>query len=511
MKKTFLFIVLWIFVLTLWIVSHGSSALALTIQKQCAGQCNPEEELYCGVCTGVLSNDKTSGKMEVYICKFAPPGAGWHWFQATTDEYNKPRNPTEFNVACAPYKISSITGAGNCRDIQVKGYYVPNNVYSNTIYDSEDLTSKLQISFSVNKAYENHTFNITHHTENGNSYTFPQDYVNKTHYLNKRDGVTTLEIDRNMPNAYTPVFEKGDHQITVKREGNPFNNDTFCKFSYTVLHKPYQYFPQYAFNKCSLTVSSELDLDSNMFTPKTPIIVIGRDIPYKLNLNKVDSESDLSNKKAIYGLKVINSINSSESFLDIKNNDAFILESTGVKDNLGSFEVESSQTFDEGTYTIKLGYRDSDNSFQPTDCTGTFTINESGGNSQPTALTAPEIRKICDNVPQDKYTDCSNCVTGVTYDGTVGAYTALGCLPTDPVKFLSEYILVTGLGLAGVIGFLLMLWGAFNIIISQGDPQKISQGREIIVSAGVGLLLIIFSIVILRFIGVDILHIPGFG
>jgi hypothetical protein len=115
-----------------------------------------------------------------------------------------------------------------------------------------------------------------------------------------------------------------------------------------------------------------------------------------------------------------------------------------------------------------------------------------------------------ENNPNSERGACTDCITGKKFDGATGAYTAIGCIPTDLSTFFSQYFFVAGLGFAGGIAFLLMLWGGFTIVISQGDPQKIQQGREIIVSAGVGLLFIIFSIVILKFIGADILKIPGF-
>ena len=46
---------------------------------------------------------------------------------------------------------------------------------------------------------------------------------------------------------------------------------------------------------------------------------------------------------------------------------------------------------------------------------------------------------------------------------------------------------------------------------SQGDPKRASEARELITSAVLGLVFIIFSVTLLQFIGVTVLHIPGFG
>ena len=67
------------------------------------------------------------------------------------------------------------------------------------------------------------------------------------------------------------------------------------------------------------------------------------------------------------------------------------------------------------------------------------------------------------------------------------------------------------MGIGGLIAFLLMVFGGLQIIFSGGNPERVKAGKEIITAAIGGLLLIIFSVFILRIIGYDILAIPGFG
>ena len=87
--------------------------------------------------------------------------------------------------------------------------------------------------------------------------------------------------------------------------------------------------------------------------------------------------------------------------------------------------------------------------------------------------------------------------------------TAIGCIDTiHPEAFITQ-ILGLAVGIGGGIAFLLMLFGTFQIMSSGGDPKGIQGGKETITSALAGLLLIIFSVFLLRFIGVDILGIPG--
>jgi len=67
------------------------------------------------------------------------------------------------------------------------------------------------------------------------------------------------------------------------------------------------------------------------------------------------------------------------------------------------------------------------------------------------------------------------------------------------------------LGLSGGVVLLSILAGAFMLITSAGEPKQVQEAQEMITAAIIGLLFIIFSILILQFVGVSILHIPGFG
>ena len=96
------------------------------------------------------------------------------------------------------------------------------------------------------------------------------------------------------------------------------------------------------------------------------------------------------------------------------------------------------------------------------------------------------------------------------FPGCMGIETGLGPIPTDPeclVKWVLKYAILMG----GGIAFLLSVFGGVSIILAGGNPEKINAGKEIIGSALTGLLFIIFSVFLLRFIGYDILQLPGFG
>lgn len=100
-----------------------------------------------------------------------------------------------------------------------------------------------------------------------------------------------------------------------------------------------------------------------------------------------------------------------------------------------------------------------------------------------------------------KCTDCANLN---------GVWTALGCIYTDSTNIIQTLIKI-GLLIGGGITLLIILAGSFILTISQGDPKKTSEAKEMITSAIIGLIFIIFSVSILQLIGVEILQIPQFG
>lgn len=78
--------------------------------------------------------------------------------------------------------------------------------------------------------------------------------------------------------------------------------------------------------------------------------------------------------------------------------------------------------------------------------------------------------------------------------------TALGNIPTNPTAFVGK-VLTIAIGLAGGIALIIMVWGSIKVLTSGGEPKKMGEGREMIVAAISGLLFLILSVLILRFIG----------
>ena len=92
-------------------------------------------------------------------------------------------------------------------------------------------------------------------------------------------------------------------------------------------------------------------------------------------------------------------------------------------------------------------------------------------------------------------------------NGQTGINTAIGCIPiTDSNAFIG-FILRWAIGVGGGIAFLFIVYSAFMIMTSQGNPERLKAGQELLTSAIAGLIMLIFSVFILNIIGVNILGI----
>ncbi|MFA6532714.1 MAG: hypothetical protein WCT22_01815 [Patescibacteria group bacterium] len=100
---------------------------------------------------------------------------------------------------------------------------------------------------------------------------------------------------------------------------------------------------------------------------------------------------------------------------------------------------------------------------------------------------------------------CLNCANGG------GVWSGLGCVKTDFKSFIEETVFGFGVGLAGGLSLLCIIYAAFMMQSSEGNPEKLKKAQEMITSCIIGLMLIIFSVFILKLIGVNILKIPGFS
>lgn len=123
----------------------------------------------------------------------------------------------------------------------------------------------------------------------------------------------------------------------------------------------------------------------------------------------------------------------------------------------------------------------------------------------PTPGALSSLISFCKQIQSNsEQTLCSQCVTNG------GVWTSIGCVYSDLRRFITDVLLGFGISFAGLIAILCIIYSAFQIQTSQGDPEKIKKAQQLLTSCITGLILIIFSIFILRLIGVNILKIPFF-
>ncbi|OGG00551.1 hypothetical protein A3D78_03730 [Candidatus Gottesmanbacteria bacterium RIFCSPHIGHO2_02_FULL_39_14] len=129
---------------------------------------------------------------------------------------------------------------------------------------------------------------------------------------------------------------------------------------------------------------------------------------------------------------------------------------------------------------------------------------------EPTCDLCGWCNRLTNPKPPD-WTQCNLCLYDSSGNEITGNYyTVLGCISTKPEKYV-QFILSIVFGAAGGIAFMAVLWGSATVLTSAGNPEKIQAGKDLITSSILGILIIVFSVFLLRVIGFDILKIPGFG
>lgn len=121
--------------------------------------------------------------------------------------------------------------------------------------------------------------------------------------------------------------------------------------------------------------------------------------------------------------------------------------------------------------------------------------------------------ELCKQIPESEsaaIAACEACAEVDDVSGAAGVWTALGCIKTAPTEMIATIMRIL-MGISGGVALLMMLAAGFMFSTSEGDPKKVSEARELMTSAVIGILFVIFSVTILQFIGVTLLRIPGFG
>lgn len=179
----------------------------------------------------------------------------------------------------------------------------------------------------------------------------------------------------------------------------------------------------------------------------------------------------------------------------------------------GSFNLTDVR---EGEYFVSYEKHDAIKDEVNSRCSASFLVLGAGqtpipnwGNQGQTQTCTKCGRCPGKSDPPD-YQKCLDCFDkGTDPNYGPGSWSALGCIPTSPDKFI-QWLLEKAINIVGGIAFLLILFGSFRVATSSGNPEALNEGKDIIFAALAGLLFIVFSVVLLKIIGADILQIPGF-
>lgn len=106
-------------------------------------------------------------------------------------------------------------------------------------------------------------------------------------------------------------------------------------------------------------------------------------------------------------------------------------------------------------------------------------------------------------IPPD-YDECMTCQGQLDKKWTV-----FGCVDASEGGFVQNLLQII-LGIAGGVSFLALLYGGAILLGSKGNSEQIQQGKSILIGAVSGLILVLFSIFILQFLGITIFNLPGF-
>ena len=147
-------------------------------------------------------------------------------------------------------------------------------------------------------------------------------------------------------------------------------------------------------------------------------------------------------------------------------------------------------------------------------CTDTTRVCGAKGGCAPWERCTNKVCKpdpLC--VPRGKRIFCTKdkLVTSfVDSEQTPYVYTAIGCVDYQTTLFVST-TLQWSLGIGGAFTFLVIIWGAFIIITNGHDPKKIQAGWEMIIAAISGTIMIIFSVLLVNYLGDQILNLGPIG
>ena len=90
------------------------------------------------------------------------------------------------------------------------------------------------------------------------------------------------------------------------------------------------------------------------------------------------------------------------------------------------------------------------------------------------------------------------------------SWTPVGCVANQQNTFVQKFLGI-GVQMGGGIAMLVIMYGAFLMMTSRGDYEKLATGKGLVVKSIGALLILVFAIFLLQFVGLNILGLPSFG
>lgn len=305
--------------------------------------------------------------------------------------------------------------------------------------------------------------------QNGYSVWWDKDPNWTRHDIKTGDINGTLYEFQLGPGSKSDRFSKiGEHTVCMAVGNYGLNDGLWCKYPTIVKFQEKEPEPPPAPKECRISPSAPNFLQ--------PVSVIAANLTPQRSF-----EAKIINQKS--GDKISQSKN----------------PATSKDDGSVSITDLEPRTLPEGDYIANVYSVGDDNAICTTD-----PIHVEGPKNKP-------LKNCGEKDDKDKPIICGNSAAEYCKDGRGPAIkTAIGCIHTNPVE-LGKDLLKFGLGIGGGLSFLMMLFGAFQMMTSAGNPETLNTGRQRLTSAIIGLLFVILSILILQIIGWNILQLPGFG
>lgn len=413
-----------------------------------------------------------------------------------------------------------IYGENECTDIVIKGRDNSELAY---IYRKDlPLPNKItQIEFSI-KVNQKGIYRI--YGDDGNIFPiagFIKNYSEIKEIKDDAGGEISGIIKRGTLLIGTQIvnygqFDTGDHKLTIQilKDGKweNFGTGTCGQITYN-MSPPVE--PEPAADNCKIniipekgiqsktevTISVDKQIDLNYYSPNFTIVRVGKRQegkntwgPYRTTTVKrtwedgrydVTFNTDIINENVSYLTPVI-SFSCKNTFI--------------VDDKNGGVPTPTLVP----TIPPQCIGHDAREARASKDCSSTYIVCNWCTQEKP-KIDIPNLKPLCDQLGENYKGDCWVCQR----KGEI--WSAIGCLPTDFSALVNKYVFTTGVGIAGSIAFLYFIYGAFMILTSSGNAEKMEEAKQIITSSLAGLILIIFSVFLLKTIGVDILKLPEFG